>query len=166
MPPHASQAPQPIEERATVIAVCGSGAEDAHLNTQAEAVGRLIAQRGATLICGGLGGVMAAACRGASQAGGLTVGILPSADPTTANPHVQVAVATGLGHARNAIIVQSAAAVIAIGGEYGTLSEIALARKVGRPVVGLDSWPLGEPHLTTAGDPETAVALAFALAGR
>lgn len=149
-----------------MIAVCGSGVEDPRLNSLAERVGTLIAQRGAVLVCGGLGGVMNAACRGARQAGGLTVGIVPAADPATANPYVAVAIATGMGQARNVIIVQSADAVIAIGGEYGTLSEIALARKVGRPVVGLETWALGEPHLTAVATPEEAVELALRLARR
>lgn len=159
------QPPQPAARR-PVIAVCGSGAEDPRLNALAEAVGALVASAGAVLICGGLGGVMAAACKGAAGAGGLTVGVLPAASPATANPHVGLAVATGIGHARNAVIVQSADAVIAIGGEYGTLSEIALARKVGRPVVGLQSWELGPGHMVPAATPAEAVALALRLAAR
>lgn len=149
--------------RAPAVAVCGSGAEDARLNAVAEEVGRLLAEAGALLVCGGLGGVMAAACRGAALAGGVTLGILPGAQPDAANPHVRIAVATGMGHARNAIIVQTADVVIAVGGEYGTLSEIALARKAGRPVVGLGSWDLGEPHLRPAQTPAEAVALALRL---
>lgn len=110
---------------------------------------------------------MEAACKGAVEAGGLTVGILPGADPQAANPYVQIAIATGMGHARNAIIVQTATAVIAIGGEFGTLSEIALARKCGRPVIALDSWDLGNdadntPYLTLAHTPDEAVRLALA----
>jgi uncharacterized protein (TIGR00725 family) len=96
------------------------------------------------LVCGGLGGVMEAACRGARSKGGLTVGLLPSDDRGTANGWVQVAIATGLGEARNALIVRSADVVIAIGGGWGTLSEIAFARKAGKPVVGVGSWELGE----------------------
>lgn len=157
---------QQQHRRAPVIAVCGSGAEDSRLNALAEAVGVLIAQRGAVLVCGGLGGVMAAACRGAAEAGGMTVGILPTAHPADANAHVAVAIATGMGHARNVVIVQSADVVIAVGGEYGTLSEIALARKAGRPVVGLATWELGEPHLIPTDSPEEAVARAIALANR
>lgn len=152
-----------------MIAVCGSGAEDAQLNGLAEEVGRLLAAHGATLVCGGRGGVMAAACRGALAAGGVTVGILPGDDPAAANPYVQIAVATGMGHARNAIIVQSASAVIAVGGAYGTLSEIALARACGRPVVGLRTWGLdeaGRPETLRAADtPAEAVDLALRLAG-
>jgi hypothetical protein len=149
-----------------MIAVCGSAAEDARLNALAEEVGRRIALAGATLVCGGRTGVMAAACRGAAEAGGLTVGILPGSEPREANPYVQVAIATGAGHARNVMIVQSAAAVIAIGGEYGTLSEIAIARKCGRRVIGLESWDLGNdadgmPRVTPAQTPAEAVALAL-----
>jgi uncharacterized protein (TIGR00725 family) len=110
---------------------------------------------------------MAAACRGARLAGGLTIGILPSADPRTANPDVLIPVAPGMGHARNMIIVQTADVVIAIGGEYGTLSEIALARKTGRTVIGLGMWALGQdasgqPHLLAVQTPEEAVAAALA----
>lgn len=152
--------------RRPVIAVCGSGAEDERLNQLAYQVGRLIADAEAILLCGGLGGVMTAACAGASAAGGLTVGILPGATGEAANPHVMLAIATGMGHARNVIIVQTADAVIAIGGEYGTLSEIAIARKAGKAVIGLESWHLGneadgQPRLLPARTPEEAVALAL-----
>src|SRR6266508_4074503 len=150
-----------------IIAVCGAGHADAALAALAEATGRLIAEAGATLVCGGLGGVMAAACRGARAAGGMTVGILPGADTAAANPDVLVPIATGMGEARNTIIVRTAGAVIAIGGEYGTLSEIALARKIGKVVVGLGTWDLGRdtagrPHVLAAATPEQAVALALA----
>ncbi|MBX0327092.1 TIGR00725 family protein [Oscillochloris sp. ZM17-4] len=153
--------------RRPVVAVCGSSAEDAQLNGLAEDVGRLLAAGGATLVCGGGGGVMAAACRGALAAGGVTIGILPGGDPAEANPHVQIAVATGMGHARNAIIVQTADAVIAVGGAYGTLSEIALASACGRPVVGMRTWELGgRPETIHAtATPAEAVALALRLAG-
>jgi uncharacterized protein (TIGR00725 family) len=128
----------------------------------AEAVGRVLAERGAVLVCGGLGGVMAAACRGAKAAGGTTVGILPGDDRTQANEHVDVAIATGLGEARNALVVRAVDALIAIGGEYGTLSEIALALKAGKPVVGLDTWDL-EP-IVRAQNPGEAVERALDLA--
>lgn len=106
----------------------------------AEEVGRRLARAGAALICGGLGGVMEAACRGARAAGGRTIGILPGSERTEANPFVDVAVATGMGQARNVLIVLSADALIAIGGGFGTLSEIALALRHGKPVVGLRTW--------------------------
>jgi uncharacterized protein (TIGR00725 family) len=94
------------------------------------------------LVCGGLGGVMEAACRGAKDAGGTTIGILPGADRAAANPFVDVAIATGLGEARNALVVRAADAAIAVGGGYGTLSEIALALKAGKPVVGIGTWDI------------------------
>ncbi len=144
-----------------VIAVCGAGCCDEHLASRAEEVGRYLAEAGATLICGGLGGVMAAACRGARAAGGRTVGILPGKDRQAANPDVEIAIATGLGEARNLTIVASADAVIAMAGGYGTLSEIALARKLGRPVIGLGTWCLGEGHIQVAGSPGEAVEMAI-----
>ena len=105
-------------------------------------MGELLAQHGAIVICGGLGGVMEAVCRGAKSKGGLTVGILPGQDASTANPWVDIPVVTGLGEARNVIVAKSAQAVIAIGGGYGTLSEIAYALKSGIPVIGLNTWSL------------------------
>lgn len=125
-----------------IVAVVGSSCcsqEEARL---AESVGELLAQERAILICGGLGGVMEAACKGAKSKGGLTVGILPGDDPGAANPWVDIPVVTGLGEARNVIVVKSAQAVIAIGGGYGTLSEIAFALRSGIPVVGLNTWSL------------------------
>jgi uncharacterized protein (TIGR00725 family) len=124
------------------VAVVGPGeACDRELEA-AEEVGRELAQRGAVVICGGLGGVMAAACRGAASAGGLTVGVLPGTDREAANEWVQVAIATGLGEVRNALVVRAADAVVAVGGAYGTLSEIALALKTGVPVFGLGTWAI------------------------
>jgi uncharacterized protein (TIGR00725 family) len=147
------------------LAVVGAGAADPELADLSCQVGRAVAEAGAVLICGGLGGVMEGACRGAVEAGGLCVAILPGADPTTANPWATVVVATGLGHARNAVVVQSADAVIALPGSWGTLSEIALARKSGRPVVGLGAWD-EVAGVRPAASPREAVNLAFALAGR
>jgi uncharacterized protein (TIGR00725 family) len=126
----------------------------------AEQVGQLVAREGAVLVCGGLGGVMEAACRGARREGGTAVGILPGLERSAANEHVDVAVATGLGEARNALVVRAADAVIAVGGGYGTLSEIALALKAGKPVVGLDTWDIDGVH--AAARPETAVETALA----
>lgn len=133
-----------MTERISYVAVCGTGEADAETDALAEEVGRLLAQRGAILVCGGLGGVMEAACRGADSAGGLSVGLLPGDDRSMANEHVDIALPTGLGEMRNALIVRSADAVIAIGGGWGTLSEIALARKTGVKVIGLGPWGLGE----------------------
>lgn len=131
--------------RAPIIAVIGAGACSAEIELLAAQVGAEIARRGATLICGGLGGVMTAAARGAKEAGGVTLGILPGPFTDVANPYIDYAVATNMGQARNAIIVQSADALIAVAGGYGTLSEIALALKIGKLVVALC------PEFTVAG---------------
>jgi uncharacterized protein (TIGR00725 family) len=147
-----------------VIGVMGPGECDADLAEQARAVGAGVAARGAVLLCGGRGGVMAAAAAGARAAGGLTIGVLPgaSAEATPPNADIDVALFTGLGEARNWINVCASDAVIAVGGGWGTLSEIALAVKRGRPVVALRSWPLEAPEIQRAETPEEAVALAFA----
>lgn len=122
------------------VSVIGAGDASAEEAGLAEEVGRLVAQRGAVLVCGGLGGVMEAACRGARSVGGLTVGILPGYDRTAANPWTDVVIATGLAEARNVIVAASGDGVIAVGGSLGTLSEMALALKLRRPVVALRSW--------------------------
>lgn len=127
-----------------LIGVIGSGREDPGLNGLAEEVGGLIARAGFILINGGLGGVMQASAKGAKEAGGSTIGILPGLDPDAANPFIDIPVSTGLGEGRNLIIVRAAGALIAIGGEYGTLSEIALALKLKRPVVGLKTWEVSD----------------------
>ena len=137
----------------------------------AEAVGRGLARRGAVVVCGGLGGVMEAACRGAKAEGGTTVGILPGLHRADANPFVDVALPTGLGEARNAIVVRAADALVAVAGEFGTLSEIALALRLGTPVVGLDTWELsraGRPveAIVRVDDPDEAAARALELALR
>jgi uncharacterized protein (TIGR00725 family) len=111
------------------------------------------------VVCGGLGGVMEAACRGAKEAGGQTVGILPGSDRAAANEFVDVAIPTGLGEARNALVVRAADALIAVGGGYGTLSEIALALKAGKRVVGVDSWEID--GVVAMADPVAAVATAL-----
>ncbi len=105
-------------------------------------LGRLLAERGAVIVCGGLGGVMEAACKGAREGGGTTIGILPGPFRSDANPYVDHAIATDMGQARNAIIVRTADAVVAVGGEYGTLSEIAMALKMGKKVVAISSWEI------------------------
>ena len=123
-------------------------------------VGRLLAERGAVLVCGGRGGAMEAACRGAKEADGLTVGILPGSDRSEANPFVDVVLPTGLGEARNALVVGAADVVIAVGGGYGTLSEVALALKAGKRVIGLGTWEI--EGVTAVDGPESAVAAALA----
>jgi len=129
------------------VAVIGaSNATEWELAT-AEALGRSLGEAGCVLVCGGLGGVMNAAARGAESAGGVSIGILPGDDRDIASQHLTVAIATGFGEARNAIVARSADAVIAVGGEFGTLSEIALALKMGTPVIGVGTWELGRDDL-------------------
>lgn len=124
------------------VAVVGAGIADAEETRIAEEVGRLIAMRGAIVVCGGMTGVMEAACRGAKSAGGTTVGILPGPRRSDANDFVDIAIPTGLGEMRNPLVVRSADVVIAVAGEFGTLSEIAFALKTGTPVVGVRTWEL------------------------
>lgn len=133
---------KPSSDKKLIIAVIGGGQCTPDESIKAETVGRELARRGIIISCGGLGGVMEAVCRGASIEGGITIGILPGTDPQTANEHVQIPVATGLGEARNIAVVHSAQAVIAIDGDYGTLSEIAFALKHNIPVIGLNTWEL------------------------
>ncbi|MDZ7392103.1 MAG: TIGR00725 family protein [candidate division KSB1 bacterium] len=149
--------------RKPTIAVLGGAVCSHEVGQLAYEVGRLIAQRGGVLICGGRSGVMEEACRGAAEEGGVTVGILPGDDPADANPYVQIALATGLGDARNVVIVKSAHAAIAIDGSYGTLSEIAFCLKLGVPVVGLQTWSI-DPQVHQVRTPAEAVEKAFSLA--
>lgn len=156
---------QPTQRQPT-IGVCGASVCDIGVAAQAEEVGRRIAEAGAMLVCGGRGGVMEAACRGARAAGGITIGLLPGTKKEEANPAVQIALPTGMGQARNVLVVQASDVVIAIGGIYGTLSEIALALKLGRQVIGLHTWdlgrnPWGQPHILAAQTPTEAVELAL-----
>ena len=157
------------------IAVSGGGDADDAACRVAEELGLELARLGAVVVTGGLGGAMAAACRGAKGGGGTTIGILPSDDRAEANAWVDVAVPTGLGEVRNALVVRAADAVVAVAGEFGTLSEIALALRLGKPVVGLGTWELarhGHPvqaivaATTPAGAAETAVAMATARRAR
>ena len=152
--------------RAPLVAVVGGSTCTGTEAEWAAAVGRLVAERGAILVCGGLGGVMEAAARGAKQAGGLTIGILPGDDPGAANPHIDVAIATGMGEMRNALIVRAAGAVIAIGGGWGTLSEIALARRIETPVVGLHDSFRPAVEIARVEQPEQAVQWALEQARR
>jgi uncharacterized protein (TIGR00725 family) len=153
-----------------MVAVIGDGFCSADTALLAEEVGRLLAQKGVIVICGGLGGVMKAACRGARAEGGLTIGILPGTSRHDANPYVDIPIVTGLREARNVIVVSSGQSVIAVSGSFGTLSEIAHALKLGIPVVGLSSWRLSkegwdEPKgIIPAADPADAVEKALALA--
>lgn len=149
-----------------VIGVMGASQCDEPTYEMARQVGRLIAEHGAVLLCGGRGGVMEAAARGAKEAGGLTIGIMPgmNASETPPNPYIDVAIFTGLRDGRNWVNVCASDAIVAISGGYGTLSEIALALKIGKPVVLLRSWDMlaREPNLIyVAQTPEQAVELAF-----
>ena len=146
------------------VSVVGSGTASGELYEKAREVGRLVAERGGIVICGGLSGIMEAAARGAREAGGTAIGILPDEDRDRANEHLSFSIATGTGHARNLAVVCSGDVVVAVGGEYGTLSEMGLALKVGRPVVALVSWDLGE-HVAVASSPEEAVEAAFGALG-
>jgi uncharacterized protein (TIGR00725 family) len=151
-----------------IIAVIGAGQPSPEEATLAEEVGRELARQGVVLICGGLGGTMEAACRGASSEGGITIGILPGDNAMIANPYVQIPIVTGMGYARNVIVVKSAQAVIAVGGSYGTLSEIAHALQNGIPVIGLDTWSLSrkgieDKSIITANNPRDAVETALKL---
>ena len=149
----------------------GGGEADEDTCRAAEEVGRGLARRGAVVVCGGLGGVMEAACRGAKAEGGTTVGILPGLDRADANPFVDIALPTGLGEARNTLVVRAADAVVAVAGEFGTLSEIAFALRVGKPVVGVRTWELaraGRPvdAIIRVDDPDEAAARAIAVCFR
>jgi hypothetical protein len=155
--------------RPPLIGVCGTSRDEAGTNDNAERVGGLIASRGGIVVCGGLGGVMAAAARGAARAGGFSIGLLPGDTPSEAASDVSIAIPTGLGEMRNALIVRACPVIIAIGGAYGTISEIALALRKGRPVIGLDTWEIRapgdhtpDPGIRRAGSADEAVTMAFA----
>ena len=153
------------------VAVIGKGTRDDELGPLAEEVGRRIGEAGAVLVCGGMSGVMEAASRGARSAGGDVIGIVPSEDPADANPYVTHAVATGIGHARNLAVVASGDAVIAIGGEWGTLAEIGFARRLGKRVAALRTWAVtgpgdmeGGPGIDVVADAAEAVELSLSAA--
>jgi uncharacterized protein (TIGR00725 family) len=157
-----------VSQRAQ-ISVIGAGEGSEEILRDAEAVGRGIAEAGAVLVCGGMTGVMEAASRGAANADGTVIGIVPTISPADANPYVTHVIATGIGHARNLAVVASGDAVIAIGGEWGTLSEIAFARRLERPVVAIRSWTLRNQADTDLGiveadTPEEAVEAALSVA--
>ncbi|OIJ65268.1 TIGR00725 family protein [Streptomyces mangrovisoli] len=152
-----------MSSRATpYIAVCGPGHAGASERDLARRVGALLARRGAVVVCGGLGGVMAACAEGATSAGGTVLGLLPGDDRGAGDPHLTVVVATGLGELRNGLLVTTCDALVAIGGGWGTLSEVALALRAGKPVAVLRGWELpeaaGETHRPLrVGTPEQAV---------
>ena len=154
------------ETRPIRVAVIGAGSASDSEAELARLVGAGLAEAGAVLVCGGLGGVMEAAAQGARERGGLTVGVLPGTDAAAANPFIVLPLATGMGEARNALVVRAAEAVIAVGGEWGTLSEIALARKMGIDVVVLGRPPAQGLDLPRAGTPDEAVQWALERAQR
>lgn len=150
-----------------IVGVIGSSKAEPDILSLAEAVGAEIAKRGAAVVCGGLTGVMEAVCKGARSKGGLTIGIIPSDDKNDANPYVQIPIVTGMGVGRNVMLVKSAEVLIAVGGEFGTLSEIAHALNLGKTVIGLRTWKLEKarskpiPNLIETEDPVKAVELAM-----
>jgi hypothetical protein len=159
-----------VVDNSKFIAVIGGSQPSSKESRLAEAVGHELAKQGAVLVCGGLGGVMEAACKGARSEDGVTVGILPGDSRDTANPYVQIPIVTGMGYARNVAVVKSAQAVIAIGGNYGTLSEISYALANGIPVIGLNTWSLSkngkqDNSITIVKSPAEAVEKALSLAG-
>ena len=152
------------------VSVVGSAGCDSKIYERALSVGREVARRGHVLVCGGLGGVMEAACRGASEEGGVSIGILPGTTRSEGNPYLTYAIPTGLGEARNALVARAGDGLIAVAGGFGTLSEVALALKWGKPVVGLDTGALGwcgasVEELVEARDPVEAVGLVEKLCG-
>ena len=153
-------------QKEKLIAVIGGNQATAEEASLAEEVGRELARRGAVLVCGGLGGIMEAACRGAASEGGLTIGILPGNSSEAANPYVRIPIVSGAGYARNIAVVKSAQAVIAIGGSYGTLTEIAYALQSNIPVIGLKTWAISQNDqidnsIVAADDPIEAVDIAL-----
>jgi len=142
-----------------IIGVIGAGTAGPDILGMAEETGRLIAEQGFTLICGGMGGVMEAAAKGAKEKGGTTIGILPQPDRRTANPYIDFPIATSFGEGRNIIIVRTADILIAVGGEYGTLSEIAFSLKMGKTVIGLHTWDI--PGIVRAETPGEAMDIAM-----
>lgn len=146
-----------------MISVIGGRRVEKSLLEEAEKVGRLIARNGITLVCGGLGGVMEAVSKGARSEGGVTIGILPQDQKRDANEYIDLPIVTGLGIGRNVIIARTADVVIAIGGEYGTLSEIAFALQMGKPVIGIRTWEI--KGIVKADNAEAAVSKALELLG-
>ncbi len=146
------------------VGIIGAGVCDHEIYELARETGRLVAENGGLLYCGGLGGVMEAACKGATEAGGLTIGVLPGQKASDANPFVRIPIVTGMSHARNVVLVRSCQVLIAISGSHGTLSEIALALKMWKPVIGMRTWEnISEVRYVET--PQEAVDLAFGITG-
>jgi uncharacterized protein (TIGR00725 family) len=138
------------------VAIIGARNCDDEISEIAERIGSLLAEGGYTIVCGGLGGVMEAVCKGAKSKNGKTIGILPGNNPIEANPYIDIAIATGMGISRNLIIIRSAVAVIAIAGGYGTLSELAFALQLEKPIIGIRTWAVSE-NVEIVSNPEDAV---------
>ncbi len=151
-------------KKKTRIGIIGGSKPDKTSYQLAFQVGKLIGKKGGILVCGGLGGIMEASARGAKEAGGLTVGILPGMQVSDANPYIDFPVVTGLGYARNSLVAMNADVLIAINGRYGTLSEIAYGNIYGKKVIGLGTWPI--EGILKAGSAQDAVELAFKFASR
>ena len=151
------------------IGVIGASSPTKKIENLAKEVGCLLAANGAVVICGGLSGVMEAVCRGAKSIGGTTIGILPGSNPDVANEWIDHVICTGMGEARNLVIIKSSDAVIAVGGGYGTLSEIGFALKLNKPIIGLQTWELENPNmdklaLKVMDDPKDAVSMSIKMA--
>jgi len=152
-----------VPKRKPVIAVIGAGECSKKLKDMAADVGRYIAENGGVLVCGGLGGTMEGAARGAKEAGGTTIGIIPTDNKSDANEFIDYVIATGIGHARNILVVNSADAIVALPGKYGTLSEMAFALNSGKPIVSVSAWKLGD-EIRQVEDPIEAAKIALEMA--
>jgi len=150
--------------RKPVIAVVGANKCSKKLRDMAAEVGRYVAENGGVVVCGGMGGIMEGAARGAREGGGLTIGILPSDNKDDANEYIDLVIPTGLGEARNILVVRAADAVVAFPGKYGTLTEMAFALQMGKPLVSVNAWNLGD-EVTQAETPVEAAKLAMEMAG-
>ncbi len=150
--------------RKPVIAVVGANKCSKKLRDMAAEVGRYVAENGGVIVCGGLGGIMEGAARGAKEANGVTIGILPGDDPGDANEYIDFVIPTGMGETRNALVIRTADAVVAFPGKYGTLSEMAFALQAGKPLISVNAWNLGD-DVTQAESPVEAAKLAMEMAG-
>jgi uncharacterized protein (TIGR00725 family) len=149
-----------MKKKKVFVGVIGAGKCSKKIFTLAEEVGKEIAKSGAILVCGGLGGVMEGAAKGAKEAKGITIGILPGVSKEEANPYIDIPIITGIGEGRNLIVIRSSDAIIALPGKYGTLCELSFAVKLEKPVVGISTWDISE-RITKSNDPAEAVKLAL-----
>lgn len=153
-----------MKKKKVFIGVIGAGKCTKKIFSLAEEIGREIAKAGAVLVCGGLGGVMEAAAKGAKEAKGITIGILPGDSKEDANPYIDIPIVTGIGEGRNLMVIRSSDAIIALPGKYGTLSELSFAVKLEKPVVGISTWDISE-RIIKSNDPQEAVKLALGKIG-